>query len=234
MNSDQKDVISTDSPKGEQSMTTVNGPALHNPMLGSHKQETRRFKRRLTLEVRSPIRRTGCDAMPGAVAALLLIGADVARVSRRKTQHRYGRQTHLHSGEHRLGDRITAAGTAVNGSTDLLSQGDVARAAPGHESQDHQQAPRRLRAAGPQPAWEVGTHQCRPAVGRSSAVLPPGAQRPSDGLEPRRCCRGAGAGLMDEQTANPAPWLSRPRAWITSADPGHELGISHEMQRGES
>lgn len=64
MNSDQKDVISTDSPKGEQSMTTVNGPALHNPMLSSHKQETRRFKRRLTLEVLSPIRRTGCDAMP--------------------------------------------------------------------------------------------------------------------------------------------------------------------------
>ena len=39
---------------------------------------------------------------------------------------------------------------------------------------------------------------------------------------------------MDEQTANPAPWLSRPRAWITSADAGQKLDISHEMQRGES
>ena len=39
---------------------------------------------------------------------------------------------------------------------------------------------------------------------------------------------------MDEQTANPAPWLSRPRAWITSADAGQKLGISNEMQRGES
>jgi len=39
---------------------------------------------------------------------------------------------------------------------------------------------------------------------------------------------------MDEQTANPAPGLSRPLVWITSVDPGHELGLSHEMQRRES
>ena len=35
---------------------------------------------------------------------------------------------------------------------------------------------------------------------RSSALLPPGAQRLSDRLEPRRYCLDAGAGLMDEQT----------------------------------
>ncbi len=27
---------------------------------------------------------------------------------------------------------------------------------------------------------------------------------------------------------------TRQRAWITSADPGKQLGISHEMQRGKS
>ena len=63
----------------------------HNLVLGSRKQEARRFKRWVTHEVLPAIRRTGRYSIPGAVAALpsaqqdrvsalLLIGDAVARV----------------------------------------------------------------------------------------------------------------------------------------------------------
>jgi prophage antirepressor-like protein len=91
LDEDEKGVISTDTPGGEQSMTTVNEPGLYNLVLGSRKPQARRFKRWVTHEVLPAIRRTGRYAIPGAsaalpsaqqdrVSALLLIGDAVARV----------------------------------------------------------------------------------------------------------------------------------------------------------
>ena len=86
----EKGVIATDTPGGEQSMTTINEPGLYNLVLGSRRPEAKRFKRWVTHEVLPAIRRTGRYAISGAVAALpstqwervsalLLIGAAAAR-----------------------------------------------------------------------------------------------------------------------------------------------------------
>lgn len=91
LDDDEKGVISTDTPGGEQVMTTVNEPGLYNLVLGSRKPEARRFKRWVTHQVLPTIRRTGRYAIPGALAALpsaqqdsvsalLLIGQAVAQV----------------------------------------------------------------------------------------------------------------------------------------------------------
>ena len=91
LDEDEKGVISTDTPGGEQSMTTVNEPGLYNLVLGSRKPQARRFKRWVTHEVLPAIRRTGRYAIAGTMAALptaeqdrvsalLLIGDAVARV----------------------------------------------------------------------------------------------------------------------------------------------------------
>ncbi|WP_094555478.1 Bro-N domain-containing protein [Synechococcus sp. 1G10] len=91
LDDDEKGVISTDTPGGEQVMTTVNEPGLYNLVIGSRKPEARRFKRWVTHEVLPTIRRTGRYAIPGALAALpaaqqdsvsalLLIGQAVAQV----------------------------------------------------------------------------------------------------------------------------------------------------------
>ena len=86
----EKGVIATDTPGGEQSMTTINEPGLYNLVLGSRRPEAKRFKRWVTHEVMPAIRRTRRHALSGAVAALpstqqerfsalLLIGAAAAR-----------------------------------------------------------------------------------------------------------------------------------------------------------
>ena len=91
LDDDEKGLGQTETPGGEQSMSTVNEAGLYNLVLGSRKQEARRFKRWVTHEVLPAIRRTGRYSIPGAVAALpsaqqdrvsalLLIGDAVARV----------------------------------------------------------------------------------------------------------------------------------------------------------
>ncbi|MFN5696506.1 MAG: Bro-N domain-containing protein [Cyanobacteriota bacterium] len=90
LDDDEKGLGQTETPGGEQSMSTVNEAGLYNLVLGSRKQEARRFKRWVTHEVLPAIRRTGRYSIPGAVAALpsaqqdrvsalLLIGDAVAR-----------------------------------------------------------------------------------------------------------------------------------------------------------
>ena len=87
----EKGVIATDTPGGEQYMTTINERGLYNLVLGSRRPEARHFKRWVTNEVLPAIRRTRRYAISGAVAALpstkqervsalLLIGDAVARV----------------------------------------------------------------------------------------------------------------------------------------------------------
>ena len=87
----EKGVIATDTPGGEQYMTTINERGLYNLVLGSRRPEARHFKRWVTNEVLPAIRRTRRYAISGAVAALpstkqervsalLLIGATAARV----------------------------------------------------------------------------------------------------------------------------------------------------------
>jgi prophage antirepressor-like protein len=46
---DEKGVISTDTPGGEQSMTTINEPGLHNLVLGSRKPAARGMKAKDTI-----------------------------------------------------------------------------------------------------------------------------------------------------------------------------------------
>lgn len=59
LEADEKGVISTDTPGGRQSMTTVNEPGLYSLILSSRKPEAKRFKRWVTHEVLPAIRRTG-------------------------------------------------------------------------------------------------------------------------------------------------------------------------------
>jgi prophage antirepressor-like protein len=94
LDDDEKGLGLTETPGGNQSMTTVNEPGLYALVLGSRKPEARRFKRWVTHEVLPTIRRTGHYAVPGMapapaalpadkqdrVSALLLIGDAVARV----------------------------------------------------------------------------------------------------------------------------------------------------------
>jgi prophage antirepressor-like protein len=91
LDDDEKGLGQTETPGGEQSMSTVNEAGLYNLVLGSRKPEARRFKRWVTHEVLPAIRRTGRYAIPDAaaalpsaqqdrVSALLLIGDAVARV----------------------------------------------------------------------------------------------------------------------------------------------------------
>jgi prophage antirepressor-like protein len=91
LDDDEKGLGLTETPGGEQSMSTVNEAGLYNLVLGSRKPEARRFKRWVTHEVLPAIRRTGRYAIPDAaaalpsaqqdrVSALLLIGDAVARV----------------------------------------------------------------------------------------------------------------------------------------------------------
>jgi prophage antirepressor-like protein len=91
LDDDEKGLGLTETPGGNQSLTTVNEPGLYNLVLGSRKPEARRFKRWVTHEVLPSIRRTGRYAIANTVAvlpaahqdrvsALLLIGDAVARV----------------------------------------------------------------------------------------------------------------------------------------------------------
>ena len=91
LDDDEKGLGQTETPGGEQSMSTVNEAGLYNLVLGSRKPEARRFKRWVTHEVLPAIRRTGRYSIPGAVAALpsaqqdrvsalLLIGQAVAQL----------------------------------------------------------------------------------------------------------------------------------------------------------
>lgn len=94
LDDDEKGLGSTETPGGEQSMTTVNEPGLYNLVLGSRKSEAKRFKRWVTHEVLPAIRRKGTYSVPGiaptpatltadkqdSVGALLLIGQALAQV----------------------------------------------------------------------------------------------------------------------------------------------------------
>ena len=59
LDADEKGVISTDTPGGEQKMSIVNEPGLYALVLGSRKPEARAFKRWITHEVIPSIRRSG-------------------------------------------------------------------------------------------------------------------------------------------------------------------------------
>lgn len=59
LDADEKDVISNDTPGGEQQMSIVNEPGLYSLVLGSRKPEARAFKRWITHEVIPSIRKTG-------------------------------------------------------------------------------------------------------------------------------------------------------------------------------
>lgn len=59
LDADEKGVISTDTPGGEQKMSIINEPGLYALVLGSRKPEARAFKRWITHEVIPSIRRSG-------------------------------------------------------------------------------------------------------------------------------------------------------------------------------
>ena len=59
LDDDEKGVISTDTPGGEQKMNIVNEPGLYTLVLGSRKPEAKAFKRWITHEVLPAIRQTG-------------------------------------------------------------------------------------------------------------------------------------------------------------------------------
>lgn len=59
LDDDEKGVCSIQTPGGEQKMTIVNEPGLYSLVLGSRKPEARAFKRWITHDVISAIRKTG-------------------------------------------------------------------------------------------------------------------------------------------------------------------------------
>lgn len=88
LDDDEKGVISTDTPGGEQQMQAVNEPGLYVLVLSSRKPEARAFKRWVTHEVLPALRRDGgymvarADETPEELMARALKAADatLARV----------------------------------------------------------------------------------------------------------------------------------------------------------
>ena len=77
LDDDEKGVISTDTPGGEQKMAFVNEPGLYSLVLGSRKPEAREFKRWITHEVIPAIRKTGAYAVPLSPAEQLVAQAQL-------------------------------------------------------------------------------------------------------------------------------------------------------------
>ena len=59
LDDDEKGVVSTDTPGGEQKLSFINEPGLYTLVLGSRKPEAKAFKRWITHEVIPSIRKTG-------------------------------------------------------------------------------------------------------------------------------------------------------------------------------
>jgi anti-repressor protein len=68
---DEKGVVLTDTPGGDQRIRTVNEPGLYALVLGSRKLEAKAFKRWITHEVIPSIRQHGMYATPATVEAML-------------------------------------------------------------------------------------------------------------------------------------------------------------------
>lgn len=77
LDDDEKGVISTDTPGGEQRMTFVNESGLYSLVLGSRKPEAREFKRWITHDVIPSIRKTGAYAMTLSPAEQLVAQAQL-------------------------------------------------------------------------------------------------------------------------------------------------------------
>ncbi|MBQ9212305.1 MAG: Bro-N domain-containing protein [Clostridia bacterium] len=77
LDEDEKGVISTDTPGGEQKMAFVNEPGLYSLVMGSRKPEARDFKRWITHEVIPSIRKTGAYAVALSPAEQLVAQAQL-------------------------------------------------------------------------------------------------------------------------------------------------------------
>ena len=77
LDDDEKGVISTDTPGGEQRMTFVNESGLYSLVLGSRKPEAREFKRWITQDIIPSIRKTGTYAMTLSPAEQLVAQAQL-------------------------------------------------------------------------------------------------------------------------------------------------------------
>ena len=64
LDDDEKDVITNDTPSGDQEMTVVSEPGLYSLILRSRKPEAKAFKRWVTHEVLPSIRKTGAYVTP--------------------------------------------------------------------------------------------------------------------------------------------------------------------------
>ncbi|PSL42166.1 anti-repressor protein [Planomicrobium soli] len=71
LDEDEKDVISTDTIKGQQSMQAVNESGLYSLILGSRKPEAKQFKRWITHEVLPAIRKHGTYMTPDTIEKVL-------------------------------------------------------------------------------------------------------------------------------------------------------------------
>ncbi len=77
LDDDEKGVISTDTPGGEQKVTFVSESGLYSLVLGSRKPEAKEFKRWITHEVIPSIRKTGAYAVALSPAEQLLAQAQL-------------------------------------------------------------------------------------------------------------------------------------------------------------
>lgn len=69
LDDEDKGVISTDTPGGQQSVSVVSESGLYTLILGSRKPSAKSFKRWVTSEVLPAIRQTGAYALPGQIAS---------------------------------------------------------------------------------------------------------------------------------------------------------------------
>ena len=106
LDEDEKGVISTDTPGGEQKMAFVNEPGLYSLVMGSRKPEARDFKRWITHEVIPSIRKTGAYAVALSPAEQLVAQAQLLVEQEKRLAAMEGRVKNM---EARLETRVENA-----------------------------------------------------------------------------------------------------------------------------
>ena len=106
LDEDEKGVISTDTPGGEQKMAFVNEPGLYSLVMGSRKPEARDFKRWITHEVIPSIRKTGAYTVTLSPAEQLVAQAQLLVEQEKRLAAMEGRVKNM---EARLETRVENA-----------------------------------------------------------------------------------------------------------------------------
>lgn len=118
LDEDEKDVISNDTPGGNQLMLIVNEMGLYSLILGSRKPEAKTFKRWITHEVIPSIRKHGGYLTPAKIEEALLDPDVIIRLAtdlKNERAHRQALQTKVERDKPKtiFADAVTASSTSI-------------------------------------------------------------------------------------------------------------------------